>query len=184
MPFTLAPRLKTFDYVGFNRYFLTICTINRERLFTNEADVGSVRTSLRHASDTNLFAVIAYCIMPDHLHVLTEGLEERSDFKEFVRLFKQRSAYAWKQRTGDLLWQRSYYDRVLRAHDDVFAVARYILANPVRAGLARSPGEYPFAGSFTMDVADLIGSVQSGVSIETGGSEDPLLRHRWTHRRV
>ena len=58
------------------------------------------------------------------------------------------------------LWQRSYFERVLRDDEDVVGVARYLLNNPVRAGLAASPQEYRFIGSLTMEVKDLLGSVQ------------------------
>ncbi|PYR64618.1 MAG: hypothetical protein DMF87_22555 [Acidobacteria bacterium] len=44
------------------------------------------------------------------------------------------------------LWQRGYYDRTLRDRDDAHAVIKYILENPVRGGLAKSPHEYPFIG--------------------------------------
>ena len=98
--------------------------------------------------------------MPDHLHLLCEGTCPSSDFKEFVRVYKQRSSFAWKQGTGFELWQRGYFDRVLRADEDTVAVARYILQNSVRAGLSRSAGEYPYSGSFTMEVSDLLGSIQ------------------------
>jgi hypothetical protein len=48
----------------------------------------------------------------------------------------------------------------LRAFDETVAVARYILQNPVRAGLARCAQEYPYSGSFTMTLEDLLGSIQ------------------------
>jgi len=91
--------------------------------------------------------------MPDHLHLLVAG-DEGADLKEFVRLFKSRSSYHYKKGAGHPLWQRSYYDRVLRKDEDTRAVARYILNNPIRRGLARSAEAYPFIGSFVAPVAD------------------------------
>jgi putative transposase len=111
-------------------------------------------------ADEQRFAIIAYCFMPDHLHVLAEGVVDTSDFTEFVRLFKQQAAFEWKRAAGGRLWQRGYYDHVLREEQDTTAVARYLLENPVRAGLVDSPEEYPFLGSFTMNLEDLLASVQ------------------------
>jgi REP-associated tyrosine transposase len=105
-------------------------------------------------------AVIAYCFMPDHLHLLAEGTTENSNLREFVRLFKQQTSFEWKRRENTRLWQRNYHEHVLRADEDTFAVARYILENPVRAGLARSPEEYRFLGSLTLELEDLLQSVQ------------------------
>ena len=62
--------------------------------------------------------------------------------------FKQKSGFAFRHTVPPLQWQKSYYDHVLRREDDVVVVARYIVANPVRAGLASAAGEYPFTGSF------------------------------------
>jgi len=161
VPFKLSARLKTFDYTGFHRYFLTICTRDRRLVFTDGCHVQRGLAQIRHTSEAERFAVIAYCFMPDHLHALVEGTNETADFRAFVRLFKQRSSFHSKCATGGGLWQRGYFERVLRAEEDTFAVARYLLCNPVRAGLVESPEEYPFLGSLTMSVSDLLESVQA-----------------------
>jgi hypothetical protein len=62
------------------------------------------------------------------------------------------------------LWQRYGFERVLRQHEPTADVARYILENPIRAGLARSVAEYPFMGSSVFSVAELIDFIQSSKS--------------------
>ena len=104
-------------------------------------------------------AVIAYCFMPDHLHLLVEGTNPASTLTEFVRVFKQRSSFQWKRMFGSQLWQRSYFERVLRNHESSIDVARYVLANPLRAGMVDSVEDYPFLGSLTMSVRELLYSV-------------------------
>jgi putative transposase len=98
-------------------------------------------------------AVIAYCFMPDHVHLLVEGCSDGADAIAFVHQAKQRSGYAFGRRGSDPLWQPSYYDRVLRHDDATIAVTRYIVENPVRGGLVVAPADYPFSGStrFTME---------------------------------
>ena len=160
VPFKLAARLKAFDYIGLHRYFLTICCDDRRHLFTAPQAVDSTLMQLRRVATDEQFAVLAYCFMPDHLHLLVAGTRADSSLPEFVRLFKQQSAFAWKQATGARLWQRGDFDRVLRADEDTPDGVRYVLANPVRAGLVQSPLDYPYLGSLTMDIAELIGSVQ------------------------
>ena len=162
MPFKLSPRLKTFDYLGLHRYFLTICTHERRPVFLDRDRVNLVREQLRRTSDAERFAIIAYCFMPDHLHVLAEGVADPADFTRFVRLFKQRSSFHWKRATGTKLSQRSYFERVLRTDEDSVAVARYLIGNPVRARLVASPDDYPFLGSLTMSLRELLESAQVG----------------------
>ena len=77
--------------------------------------------------------------MPDHLHLLVEGTAERSNLPPFVALAKQRAAFVVRRALRRRLWQPGYFERVLRDGDDSFAVARYIVQNPVRAGLIGSP---------------------------------------------
>jgi REP element-mobilizing transposase RayT len=45
---------------------------------------------------------------------------------------------------NDRIWQKGFYDRALRSDEDVVSVARYIVANPLRAGIVDRVGEYPF----------------------------------------
>jgi putative transposase len=159
MPFKRAPRAASFDYVGCHRYALTICTHRRQRWFTTEAAVAGPRVHLLRTSRDERFDVVADCFMPDHLHVFACGNDPQADLKRFMKTFKQRSSYEWLRGAGSALWQRSYYDRVLRPGEDTWVVARYILGNPVRAGLSTDAAGYPFLGSQTMDVSDLIGSL-------------------------
>jgi putative transposase len=160
MPLIYAPRLPAFDYVGYYRYFLTICSFDRVRLFVADDAVEPVVTRLSQTADAYKFSVIAYCLMPDHMHALVAGEHEAADFREFVRVFKQQTAFDWKRRHTTRLWQRGYIDRVLRDEEDTFAVARYIIENPLRAGLVANPLDYPYVGSFTVSLRDLLYSVQ------------------------
>ena len=98
--------------------------------------------------------------MPNHVHMLVEGTTATSDFRRFIKRLKQASAQAYSYRTHRRLWQEGYYDRVLRADEDAKTVARYIVANPVRAGLARTALEFPHLGSDVWTLEDLVESVQ------------------------
>ena len=148
-------RLDGFPYVGYQRYFLTTCTAFRRPLFTQPALVSSVVEQLMHNADRFEFAVLAYVLMPDHAHVLAEAESECSDFPAFVKRFKQTTGYAYRQHTGQPLWQHGYHERVLRDDEVTETVVRYILENPVRAGLSGELGEYPFAGSSKYDLEAL-----------------------------
>ena len=100
--------------------------------------------------------------MPDHLHLLVETTTDASNLQEFVRVFKQCSSYHWKTVFGHVLWQRSYFEHVLREGESPVKAARYLLANPLRAGMVESVEDYPFLGSMTMSVRDLLYSVSEG----------------------
>lgn len=90
--------------------------------------------------------LLAYTLMPDHVHLLLRVSPQR-DVWEFMRLWKQKTGYVWKQ-SGKLhdLWQRGYHDRVLRLDEDIHDFALYIYRNPVRRKLVSRPEEYKFSG--------------------------------------
>jgi hypothetical protein len=75
-------------------------------------------------------------------------------------LVKQRTGYAFSQRIGRALWQSSFHDRILRNADATLSVARYIFENPVRAGLAASPAEYPLLGSERYSVGEVLDAIR------------------------
>ena len=70
----------------------------------------------------------------------------------FVTHFKKVTGFEYSQRFKHRLWQPGYHDRILRDDESTEATARYILENPIRAGLTRQIGEYPYAGSDLYDV--------------------------------
>ena len=102
------------------------------------------------------FAVLAYCLMPDHVHLLMEGRSERSDLRRFIKRAKQSSGQSYAAAASGSLWQDSYHDHVVRPEEDLSGIARYIIENPVRAGLVKSPLDYPFVGSTVWPLEELI----------------------------
>jgi putative transposase len=150
-----VPRVQGFSYRGYHRYFVTLTTNFRKRVFASDLNARALSAQIPPFFSARSFEVLAYCVMPDHLHLLLEGTAEGSDLREAVRAWKQRTGYDWKTRTGTQLWQPGFHDRVLREHHDTRSVVRYILQNPVRAGVVKTPREYPWSGSLRYTIAEL-----------------------------
>ena len=88
---------------------------------------------------------LAWVVMPDHMHVLIE-LGDKEPLSLAVQRIKSLIAVAINQERSKRqpVWQRGYYDHAMRTHEDVLSAARYIVNNPVRAGLAENIGDYPY----------------------------------------
>jgi putative transposase len=142
-------RLAHDDYVGRRWFFITMCTANRPKFFTTSKICNWFLTVLRRDIATHSFAVHAYCLMPDHAHLLLEGLESKSDLLQLVKAVKTKTSTPFAKKTGHPLWQKKFYDHILRQNDSPDDVAWYIWMNPVRAGICSRPEEYPFLGSLT-----------------------------------
>jgi len=163
MPVRKTARLKTFDYLGVHRYSVTICTDRRRRIFTSGEAVLLVLSQISRSAAEEQFAILAYCFMPDHLHLLVEALADRSDYRRFVARAKQCSGFHYARMFGGRLWQRYSFEHVLRDDEPMTIAARYILENPVRAGLVRSVEQYPFVGSKVYALRELLdGTARSG----------------------
>lgn len=155
--------MKGFDYTGWHRYFVTICTDRKREVFANDEVVNLCLNVLKEVSHQYHFEVWVYSFMPDHLHILPEGKNEDSNLRRFISVFKQRSSFGFL-RNCELrcshyktakLWQENYYERVLRKDEDTTEVARYILNNPVRRGLVQHYLQYPYSGSLVINIKNL-----------------------------
>jgi len=141
------PRIAGFSYVGLHVYFLTICCDRRRRWFEDNEMATWLVSQIVETFPAGQFAVIAYCVMPDHVHLLLEGTTDDADLIGAMRVWKQRTGFAWKRRTGQRLWQSGFYDHVLRDEDSVPSIVKYIIGNPVRARLVADASLYPHTGS-------------------------------------
>ncbi len=140
------------NYVGRRTYFITLCTTNRASLFLERNLAEKVISILKEDASRMAFLLHAWCLMPDHLHFLTEGADETADLFQFVTHFKQRTTASF---TGPrTLWQRNFYEHILRSHEKIGRVANYIWMNPVRKGLCEFVNEHPYSGSLTMPWTD------------------------------
>jgi putative transposase len=160
VPRKRSRRLSNFSYIGQYRYSLTFCTNERRALFISDAPVQLVRSQILRAATEEPFAITAYCYMPDHLHLLVEGRTTTSDCKRFISRAKQYSGFYYKKEFRSRLWQRYGFERVLREHEPTLVVARYILNNPIRAGLVQRVEDYPYVGSEVYSLSELIEAVQ------------------------
>lgn len=128
------PRLPEANYQGLARISFTICTAGRQKILADDYCARAVLSRLLHTATEERIALLAYCVMPDHVHVLTQGLDPEASGRTLITRWKHATACAAWQSARGRLWQRSYYDRILRPWDETLTAVRYILANPIRAG--------------------------------------------------
>jgi len=122
-------------------YHITSTTFNREPFFT---DLYLGRHFIKAMMNENSSVeTLAYVLMPDHFHWLLQ-CGENGDICKSVSRVKSVSAHIINKHLGrsGKLWQDSFHDHAVRKEEDIVHVARYIVANPLRAGLVKSLAEY------------------------------------------
>ncbi|MEJ5056990.1 MULTISPECIES: REP-associated tyrosine transposase [unclassified Pseudomonas] len=124
-------------------YLLTAVTRNREPLFTNWPTGRFLVRQFQQAQADDLADSLAWVVMPDHFHWLIEL--KHSTLPGLMLATKSRSARAINAHLGraGCLWQKGFHDRAIRYEEDLLATARYVIANPIRAGLVRRVHDYP-----------------------------------------
>jgi putative transposase len=142
-------RLPADRYRGGGWFFITFCCEQRRAVFREPECCEWFLRNLAATSGGRAIAVHAFCLMPDHIHLLAQGLEPSSDLLKFLKSLKQKTGFEYKQKKGVQLWQKKSYDRILRSEDSPDSVAWYIWMNPVRGGICGSPREYAWSGSLT-----------------------------------
>jgi REP element-mobilizing transposase RayT len=139
-----SKRLRIGCYAESSRiYLLTINTRDREPIFKDFSLGRGVVNQFRCAQDQGFANSLAWVVMPDHFHWLIEL--RQGSLGALVQRTKSLSTKAVKQSTGRTtsLWQRGFHDRALRREEDLVKMARYVVANPLRAGLVEKLGDYP-----------------------------------------
>lgn len=129
-------------------YFVTFSCYQRQPIFSQYAAAQLFCQSLKINQQTTGSLWLEWVLMPDHFHGLLQ-LGGQCDLAAVIKDLKGRSALLLnKQLTlKGKRWQPNYFDRGLRCDEDRRAIARYIVANPMRAGLVRKIGDYPYWNS-------------------------------------
>jgi REP element-mobilizing transposase RayT len=89
--------------------------------------------------------MLAWVVMPDHVHLLLRlgGNDSLPVVMNRINSCTAKAANRALSRMGPV-WQGAYHDRAMRADEHLANVARYLVANPLRAGLADRVGDYPY----------------------------------------
>ena len=126
-------------------YLVTFSTHERQDLFRSHHRAACLAKCLHGLSLWQHTQLIAWVLMPDHMHLLIR-ISDKEGLQTVVQKLKSNTALAIKSLDGGIaqVWARAFHDRALRKDEDIRQVARYIVLNPVRAGLVRRIGDYPY----------------------------------------
>jgi REP element-mobilizing transposase RayT len=139
-----AVRLDAELYATDTPIHLTVCAASGGP-FGQRATAEMVCEALARTTDQLAYRLFAYCLMPDHLHVLPSPHDSETAVAVFLRRFKSFTTRRYQKATGQKrLWQYSARDRVLRKGEDLLGVATYIANNPVRRGLVEAWTDWPY----------------------------------------
>ncbi|GEN29455.1 hypothetical protein HVA01_31010 [Halovibrio variabilis] len=118
-------------------YLVTVATQKRCPHFLTFEDACCASRSFYHPRVADSATTLSFVVMPDHIHWL---LLLNGKLSEAVRCYKSYVSLG----VGERIWQDGFHDRMIRQEEDLKAVARYIVGNPLRAGLVSNINHYSF----------------------------------------
>jgi REP element-mobilizing transposase RayT len=149
------PRLAREHYQGDAVIHWTMPIARRGTGWLNELLHARFRELMLHAAAREGLFCPAYCLMPDHIHLLWMGLCRDSDQRNGMKFLREHLGAAILPHR----LQHQAHDNVLREEErkrNAFAkICFYILANPVRAELIKEPETWPFCGAIVPGYPDL-----------------------------
>ncbi|TFY94801.1 transposase [Pseudomonas nabeulensis] len=124
-------------------YLVTAVVYQRRSVFTDFFLGRLLVAELKQTHDLSLVDSLAWVIMPDHFHWLFEL--RSASLPQVMQRVKSKSTLTINRAIGaqGAFWQSGYHDRATRAEEDLIQIARYIIGNPLRAGLVEHVGDYP-----------------------------------------
>jgi putative transposase len=140
--------LSGFDYTGKSHiYFLTLCSADKKPLFMDPGIADLIVNEMELRRNRDEIILFCFCIMPDHVHMLLSlSYRYSKGVIDWVSAFKRYSARVIKKSYGITpLWQKNFYDHVIRKDESLIKVAEYIVNNPVRKEMVREWKEYPYS---------------------------------------
>jgi putative DNA methylase len=138
-------------------------------LFLRMPEVANMVTDAIHYRDLRTDQLHAFVVMPNHVHLLMTPLVAVSKVMQSLKRFTAREGNRILGLTGQPFWQDESYDRLVRNETEFERIVHYIERNPVTAGLAATPEDFPWSSARPIgnrpQVSNLPQCAQHGLSL-------------------
>ena len=137
-------------YIPNSVYFITTVTNKRLAIFKNNENIKIIFNTLKTVKDMKPFDLIAYCLLYDHLHLLI-GIDEKFKYNitQIMHSLKRNFTLNYKNihkiNHEINLWQKRFWDHIIRNENDMKRHVDYIHYNPVKHGITIKPEEYKYS---------------------------------------
>ncbi len=129
------------NYVPGGTYFFTLVTFQRRKYFDTPHKLDLLHSKIREVQRSKPFDLLAYCLLPDHIHLLMELPEDDCNFSIRMREIKRLTTLWMKRETlrnVDPVWQDKYWEHTIRDEKDLQTHFDYIHYNPIKHGLTET----------------------------------------------
>ena len=143
------------NYEG-NTFFFTVVTFNRQPVLTGESARKCLRESIEITRRSQPFHIIAFVLLPDHLHAIWQLPDNDADYSSRWQKIKSLFSKSWKKsldvpsssrqkRQEQTIWQRRFFEHTCRDETDLNRCVDYIHVNPVKHKLVEKVRDWPWS---------------------------------------
>jgi len=134
-------------------FFITVCAAGfrgRGDYLIVSGVYSAIEECLKKSESMYGWEIGKFVVMPDHIHLFCRPKEESVSLSVFVGRFK-----SWTQKAAKesgccaRLWQKEFFDHILRSRESYMKKWEYVQMNPVRAGLCSNPEEWKYQGEIS-----------------------------------
>ena len=133
---------------------VTICSKNRQNIFIDEKFIEQIIVQLRDESTKYDVRVFGFCFVPDHFHLIISSNSGYNLIGWIGNLKGKITKLSWGFGYKGTIFQKRFYDHMIRKPEDLYDHIKYIFNNPVRRNLPERHRKYPFIGSFEYDLKE------------------------------
>ncbi|OKY75639.1 MAG: transposase [Desulfobulbaceae bacterium DB1] len=138
-------------------YFFTVVTHQRRKILCEPENIDLLRAVFRDVLARHPFTIDAMVVLPDHLHCIWTLPAGDNDFSRRWRLIKGaftrkcdgkhkgEASFSRQSKGEQAVWQRRFWEHLIRDEQDFHYHADYIHYNPVKHGLVSSPLHWPYS---------------------------------------
>ena len=146
-------RIVNYNYSEDRPIHVTICADQKKNMFNLDVNAKIIINELLKTAKDFKFRILCYCLMPDHLHVVISPGESNLSLSKFLNIFKGRTTTLFRKKKGlGKIWQRSAFDHIIRAGEDLKIIIEYIMNNPVRKGIVEKAEDYSYSELFDVEI--------------------------------
>lgn len=134
------------DVKTFKKYDSLMKNPNNNIKYLRDSKIAEICKHSLHFFDGKDYKLICYCIMPNHIYVVFELVNQKKSIGDIMGAIKRNSAKEANKvlnRSGPF-WQAESFDRLVRDDKELYFIIKYVLLNPVNAGLATDWNEWKY----------------------------------------
>ncbi len=142
-------------YVANPLYFVTVCSYRRKSIFDDKRAVSVLHDEWKQALERHGWLIGRYVVMPDHVHFFCaeSPASNAKSLSEFMKCWKEWTSKGVSGALGisSPVWQREFFDHLLRSDESYAEKWSYVRDNPVRAGFVKTWDKWPYQGFVHFD---------------------------------